>query len=261
MKRLKETVLANDKAGPGFYRMRIGSGYLAKNTLPGQFFEVRVSEGTEPLLRRPFSCHRILKGAVEILYEVVGPSTEILARKKKDDTVDIIGPLGNGFDICKGEAMIVAGGIGTAPLFGLAEKLKKKPTVLIGARTKDHLLCEKEFKGLGCEVKVATDDGSKGHKGFVTDLLKGDLRNTQYAKRNTIYACGPHVMMKEAARIARSCGAPCQVSLEERMACGVGVCLGCPVKVRTMNDERRTMNEYKMVCKDGPVFDAYGIMW
>jgi dihydroorotate dehydrogenase electron transfer subunit len=128
-------------------------------------------------------------------------------------------------------------------------------------------LCENEFKALGCRVKVATEDGSKGKKGLATDLL----RTTHDAQRTTIYACGPRPMLKAVARISSAMGVPCQVSMEEKMACGVGVCLGCPVKARTAYSERRTASvqyaqrttqyEYKIVCKDGPVFDAKEIAW
>lgn len=245
MKQLKERIISNEKVAPGFYRMRVASAYLARNSKPGQFFEVRVSEKVDPLLRRPFSCHRISKGAVEILYEAVGPATGILSHRKAGQILDIIGPLGNGFEISKCKAVLVGGGIGVAPLLALAESMRNKPSVLIGARTRAHVLCEKEFKALGCGVSVATDDGSKGHEGFVTDLLKGHAGAD-------IYACGPHAMLKTVSGIARHAGVSCQVSLEERMACGVGVCLGCPVKVS---------GGYKMVCKDGPVFDSCDIIW
>ena len=202
--------------------------------------------------------HRILNGGIEVLYEVVGKGTELLSRKRPGDTVDVIGPLGNGFSVqrtarsAQRTAVLVAGGIGVAPLVALAEELKKKKIrtmVIIGAKTKSHILCEDEFKSLGCEVKITTEDGSKGTRGLATDLL----RNTQYAIPNTLYACGPAAMLKSVAKIAEAKRVPCQVSVEERMACGVGACLGCPVKVK--------IGGYKMVCKDGPVFDAKEIAW
>ena len=132
--------------------------------------------------------------------------------------------------------------------------------MILGAKTKSHILCEKEFKTLGCDVMVATDDGSKGTKGLATDILHG-LLTTYDLRPTTIYACGPTPMLKAVAEIARKDALPCQVSLEERMACGVGVCLGCPVKVKTLYGVRSTPYEYKMVCKDGPVFNAEDIAW
>ena len=134
------------------------------------------------------------------------------------------------------------------------KKLKSsKVLVLLGTRTEKQLLCEKDFKKLGCEIKIATDDGSKGHKGFVTDLLKEILRIPYPASRiPALYACGPKPMLKEVARIAKSKRIPCQILLEEYMACGVGVCLGCPVM---------TKSGYRMVCKDGPVFELSEVVW
>jgi dihydroorotate dehydrogenase electron transfer subunit len=258
MKQLKVKIIENKSPARGFYKMRLGSAYLAKNSKPGQFVEIKCSADGEVLLRRPLGVHRILNGGIEVLYEVVGKGTELLSRKRPGDIVDIIGPLGNGFSIKqitnhkRRTTILVAGGIGVAPLVALAEELKKKrirAMVIIGAKTKSHILCEDEFKSLGCEVKTTTEDGSKGTKGRATDLL----RTTNDERRTTIYACGPAAMLKSVAKIAEAKQVPCQVSMEERMACGVGACLGCPVKVK--------IGGYKMVCKDGPVFNAKEIAW
>jgi dihydroorotate dehydrogenase electron transfer subunit len=210
---------------------------------------------------------------------VVGKGTEILSQKKAREYLDIIGPLGNGFGyrtsyIVARTSILVVGGIGVVPLLFLAEKLNERNTqylpagrqgaipacrqagrntlVLIGAKTKDHILCEKEFKKLGYSVKIATDDGSKGFKGNVTELLRNILRSTKYDMRYTIYACGPRPMLKEIALISQKYNIPAQVSLEEHMACGIGACLGCAVNTR---------DGYKRVCKEGPVFDAEEIIW
>jgi dihydroorotate dehydrogenase electron transfer subunit len=142
----------------------------------------------------------------------------------------------------------------------LAEKLlshRGSVIVLIGACKKEHLLCERDFKKTGAKVFTATEDGSYGKKGRVTDILEDMLRLPVFGARSPIYACGPSGMLAAVARIAGANRIPCQVSLEERMACGVGVCLGCPVKVRTKSRQV----EYKMVCKDGPVFNAEDIAW
>lgn len=257
MKQLMAKIVENKKVAPDFYRMRVESAYLAKNTKPGQFLEVKCSDSAEPLLRRPFSAHRILKSSVEILYEVVGKGTQLLSKKKAQDNIDLIGPLGNGFKPFPGKkhAVLVAGGVGVAPLLALAGRISvKKPGshVIIGAKNKAGLLCEKEFKDLGCFVMVSTEDGSKGHKGYATEILK-HLLKTIGCQTSGIYACGPHPMLKAAAHISSLMDVPCQVSLEEKMACGIGVCLGCPVKIKESG--------YKMVCKDGPVFDAKEIAW
>ena len=269
MKQVQARILKNKEIAGGFYRMALESKYLAKAAQPGQFVEVKCSDGPEPLLRRPLGVHRISKIGIELLYEVVGRGTELLAQKKGGELLDIIGPLGNGFNMDPGPRslapVLVAGGNGVAPLLFLAERLvskNKNVHVLIGGRSKSHVLCEKDFKKLGANVKIATEDGSKGHKGLVTDLLNDFLRNTNDERRTTIYTCGPTEMLKTVAAIAREDNIPCQVSLEERMACGVGVCLGCPVKVKiTGYGLRVTGYEYKMVCKDGPVFSAEEIAW
>jgi len=245
--------------------MKLGSGYLAKNALPGQFIEIRCTKGVDPLLRRPLGIHKIDGDGIEVLYEVVGKGTELLSEKLPGQEIDLIGPLGNGFDpgMASDINILIAGGIGVAALITLAERLSKernkKTYVMIGARTKSHVLCEKEFKSLGCIVKIATDNGSRGYRGLITDPVRKMLAACQLDmylpafRRVMVYACGPTGMLKAVSRIAREHGVPCQVSLVERMACGVGVCLGCPVKMKT--------GAYKMVCKDGPVFDSEEILW
>lgn len=258
MRQLKTKILANKQVAKGFYRMRLGSPYLAKSTKPGQFFEIRCSKANKPLLRRPLSAHRILDGGVELLYEAVGPGTEHLSRKTAGEYLDVVGPLGNGFNISsdKRPAILVAGGVGVASLLALAEKISSKNIgsyVIIGARKAQGVLCEKELKKMGCFVMVSTEDGSRGHKGYATDILR-HLLEVVKCQTSGIYACGPHPMLKAAAHIAYLSGIQCQVSLDERMACGIGVCLGCPVKVKTKG-------VYKMVCKDGPVFNAEEIAW
>lgn len=250
-----------------YFKLSLEAGWLAKISRPGQFIEMKVSNGIGSLLRKPFGIHRIIKDQViEVVYEVVGTGTEILSKKKTGKMLDIIGPLGNGFNCSSpvrrfaslpalpaGRPVLVAGGIGVAPLVYLAQKLaRQKPLILLGAKTKNIILCEKEFRDLGCEVKIATDDGSRGYKGFATDLFKSLLANWPTGQPATIYACGPKPMLKATAGIAARHKIPCQALLEEYMACGLGVCLGCPVKTR---------DGYKMVCKDGPVFEASEVIW
>lgn len=272
MKQLQTKILGNRKVAPDFYKMRIESPYLAKTIQPGQFVEVRCGESTDPLLRRPFGAHRILKNGIEILYEVVGKGTGILAHKKPGDVLDIIGPLGNGFNLpaktaqCRPQIVLVAGGIGVAPLLALAEKASlgcKTPAsgknlyALIGAKAKSHILCENEFKKAGARVLVSTEDGSNGKKGLITDYLKDVLWKLDDGIWTVIYACGPNGMLEAVWDIASEKGAACQFSFESMMACGVGVCLGCPIKVARGPADF----EYKMVCKDGPVFNGSDIVW
>jgi dihydroorotate dehydrogenase electron transfer subunit len=256
MKRLEAKILSNEKIQEEFYRISAASSYLAKKSKPGQFVEVKCSAGSDPLLRRPLGVHRIRGNSVELLYKVIGKGTEALSHMKKGDILDVIGPLGNGFAIRENAgAILVAGGHGVAPLLFLAEQLmrtRRHVQVFIGAKTKKHVLCAKEFKQIGCELSIATEDGSMGHKGFVTDLLRKNLA-TGNRQPATIYACGPVGMLRAVSEIAQKRGVACQVSLEEKMACGVGVCLGCPVKIKGQG--------YKMVCKDGPVFNAGDVAW
>ena len=261
MKQFKARVVQNQKIAPDHYVLSFNAHGIAKETSPGQFFKIRVSQNYLPLLRRPFGAHRIIKKKIEILYKVVGPATKILSLKKKGDMLDIIGPLGSGFTVVPGgngrlrkettQEILVAGGHGVAPLIFLAEKLvaeDKKPIVLIGAKTKKHVVCEKDFKRLGIKVFTATEDGSKGYKGLATKLLEREAKR----QKLTIYACGPKPMLEEIAKIALRYKSECELSLEAYMACGIGTCLGCAVK---------TTGGYKLVCKDGPVFKAREIVW
>jgi len=255
----KVKILANQRIKDNYFKLVLADRSVAKAALPGQFIHARITADFEPLLRRPFSIHRAGKGNLEILYEVVGNGTSILSQKKTGDYLDIMGPLGNGFKIptpylpCRPagtlnatRCILVAGGMGVAPLIFLAEKLvKSKILVLIGAKTKLQILCENEFKKLGCEVKIATDDGSSGFKGYVSDLLKHFL-STVDRRPSTIYACGPKPMLKEIKKVCATRNIFCQASFEENIACGLGACLGCAVKTR---------NGFKRVCVDGPVFD------
>ena len=224
---------------------------------------LKVSDLQGPLLRRPLSIHRVDKEKIEMLYERVGKGTEILSQRKAGEFLDVIGPLGNGFTLPpknrEFKAVLVAGGMGVAPLVFLAQRLatgKRKSAgdriqVLIGARTKQQLLCEKEFKKLGCDVKIATDDGSAGFSGRVTGLLERALLTQDY-QRTIVYSCGPKPMLRELVRICRKKLIPAQVSLEEHMACGIGACLGCVVN---------TVGGYKRVCKEGPVFEAEKLIY
>ncbi|MCM8770676.1 MAG: dihydroorotate dehydrogenase electron transfer subunit [Candidatus Omnitrophica bacterium] len=255
---VKAKLLRNQRVAEKHYKMTLASSRLAKQAKPGQFVEVKVSEGPEPLLRRPFGVHRVSGSNFEILYEIVGIGTQLLSQKKPGASLDIIGPLGNGFTLSTTHHtahILVAGGMGVAPLLFLAEKLKKqKPLVLIGAKTKRHILREKEFKQLGCSVKISTDDGSAGFPGKVTELLQDILQGHSPWKDNpcALYACGPRPMLKEIALIAKSHKIPAQISLEAHLACGIGACLGCVVN---------TKQGYKRVCKEGPVFEAQEIIW
>ena len=240
---------------PDVFLLSFDSAFLAKNSCPGQFLHVKI---TKTILRRPFSIHHIRGDSVYLLFRIRGRGTKILSEYKPGDKLNIIGPLGKGFDVRRQMAddrrqeernILLAGGLGVAPLVFLADKLKKtKPVVILGAKDKNDLLCVDEFKRRGCEVMVATEDGSKGYKGLVTDLLKKIL-DTRYSQFTTnIYSCGPEIMFKEVKKVIdkAKCKINCQVSFEQFMGCGLGFCCGCAIE---------TKNGYKKVCKDGPVFN------
>ena len=271
----KSKVISNKKIKDNYFEIIIAAPEIAGSAQPGQFVNIKVSDGIEPLLRRPLSIHRIGKWqhGIKILYEVIGKGTEILSKKKEGEYLEVIGPLGNGFRTTNYKpqtTILVAGGMGTAPLVFLAEKLREgkrqkakgKMLVLIGARTKKDILCEEEFKKLGCEVKIATDDGSRGFKGYVSDLLIREL-SAFSSQPSAIYACGPKLLLKEVSRISQEHHIPAQLSLESHMACGIGACMGCVIKQKAEGRKRKADDafEYQRVCKEGPVFEANQILW
>lgn len=256
MKRFKTEIIYNKKITFEHYLL---SFKMPKKigVKPGQFFNIRIRDSYEPFLRRPFGAHKIDRANIEILYKTIGKATKILSGKKTGDTIDVLGPLGNGFDIkrsSRGLVALVGGGHGIAPLYALAKKLKNyklEIIVFIGAKTKKHVVCDKDFRKLGSKGYVSTDDGTKGYKGLVTDLLEKKIKNSKHQLK-AIYACGPKPMLKEISEIADRHDIPCQVSMEEYLGCGTGICMGCVVKTRSGN---------KLVCKDGPVFNTKELIW
>src|SRR3989338_2705559 len=186
MFQVKAKILSNKKIKDNYLHCIFNAAQIAKDARPGQFVNIRISDTLDPLLRRPLSIHVVRGSRIEILYEVVGKSTRVLSEKKPGEYLDIIGPLGKGFDLESKPrvSILIGGGMGVAPLVFLAERLspvagRRSPVVvLIGAKTKKHIHCEKEFKEFGCEVKISTNDGSRGFKGRVTGLLKKILLTT-----------------------------------------------------------------------------------
>jgi len=255
MRKYQATVklTANRRAGTDFFRLAFRHQALARSALPGQFIMAGIPDAGPALLRRPFGIHRVSGDTVEILYEVVGKATEALSRKKAGEEIGIIGPLGNGFDLTglgRRRPVLVAGGMGVAPLLFLAAKMASAhPLVLIGGRSKGCVRCAADFGKHKCKTLIATDDGSRGYHGFVTRLMEQALDKE---RDSAIFACGPRPMLKEVCRISCLRSVPAQVSLEEHMACGIGACLGCVVN---------TVSGYKRVCHDGPVFGSGEILW
>ncbi len=224
---------------------------MAEKVKSGQFLHILC--GGDAYLRRPISICDVTEGKyIRFIFETRGKGTEALAKHQVGEKLDILGPLGNGFDVHKEdqeEILLIGGGIGVFPLLNLAKQLDGKATVILGFRNKDAVLMEEEFRAVSKEVFVATDDGSYGHHGFVTDVMQKIMEDTSVSR---VYTCGPTPMMKKIGEMAMAEQIPCQVSLEERMGCGVGACVTCTCKVNGAN---------KRVCKDGPVFDAKEVEW
>lgn len=250
----------------GIFRSVLKEPNIAAASRPGQFVNVKTASGLDPLLRRPFSVHAVDpdKGTFSLLYDVVGRGTQLLKAMHKGDVVSVVGPLGSAFDIGddpNAHHVLVAGGCGAAPIHFLSDYICRKHgcsnvTVLVGAKTGDSVLCYREFAAQGVEAQAATEDGSFGFHGLVTELLVSHL---QAPEKTRVYSCGPMAMMKEVTRICRdmqvSC---CQLSLETVMACGMGVCMGCVIKTLSKGSDGWT---YSRVCTDGPVFNAEEIDW
>ncbi|MFH0985541.1 MAG: dihydroorotate dehydrogenase electron transfer subunit [Candidatus Omnitrophota bacterium] len=238
-------LLENKKVNEKYFKLVFRSKALSKDIKPGQFLHVRVNQGQDPFLRRPFSYFRVSPGRVEVLYEVLGRGTSILSGKKKGDFLRVMGPLGNAFtkDLGKKKRILVAGGVGVPPLVFLAEKY---PTayLLVGTKSKAELMSKSELKKVRAQLLFTTEDGSYGTKGRVTLLLEEILKD-QHPEEFYIQTCGPKRMMEAVIAIAAKYGVEGEASWDESMACGVGACLGCMVKTRT---------GLKRACADGPVF-------
>lgn len=238
------------KVAEDHYLLKIQTGDT-EAARPGQFINIRVSEGTDPLVRRPFSVYNRKKDILEIIIQVVGKGTSILC-SAEPGPLDILGPLGQGFSLIeKGSALLVGGGVGNAPLYFLARELKEKGvdvSYLYGSRSKDHIYCADAFGSVADTFRVSTDDGSTGHHGFVTALLEDLLKEKT---PDMVYTCGPTPMMAEVSRICGS-AVPVEVSLENYFGCGIGLCVGCTVE---------TEQGFKRACVDGPVMDGSLIKW
>jgi dihydroorotate dehydrogenase electron transfer subunit len=254
-------VLWNNQVGPCHYKIGLNCPREFASAIAGQFIMLRIADQMDPLLRRPFSIHKlILKhgqiDGVELIYKVIGVGTGILSELIPGDRVNVLGPLGNGFMIPDHaqRILIVAGGMGVAPMPFLISHLIDKGLdlsnckVFLGAKSKDELLCREAFVNLGISVHTSTDDGSLGEQCSVTDPLEIEITQSM---PDIIYACGPMEMLACVIGIAEKHHISCQVSIETMMACGVGACLGCAV------ESRNQPQKYFHACLDGPVFDAH----
>ena len=262
-------IVSHDPLNPDHFLLTLEAPAIARAARPGQFVMLQVDDGRDPLLRRPMSIARVPPGArrIQVLYKIVGEGTRRLSRQPRGARLATIGPLGNGFTLpARGAgarsagrpasapaALLVAGGIGIAIFPFLSEALRKRgvrPVLLFGGRKARDLVAVDLIKARGGDRHFATEDGSRGAKGYVTSILEPMLRGS--APRPLIYACGPTPMLRAVADLAVSAKAPCQLALESQMPCGIGVCLGCVV--RCAGDQ--PLPRFKRVCTEGPVFEA-----
>ena len=273
------SIILNEQLTEDCWRLTLDSLQIAAEAKPGQFINIRIRETNDPLFRRPFSISRRVvmdngSQGFQIIYRVVGEGTQIMATLKSGDKLDIIGPLGHGFEVAQDKKVhiLVAGGIGSAALFLLGEEISEKANqhsqlkILIGAQTKDKLLLEKEFRKLNGEVLTCTDDGTSGYCGTVTKMLQEVRENNSLDC--AIYACGPEPMFKALSIVCRQYLIPAQVCMERHMLCGIGACLVCVCKVSKNGVLKHRDLKYShiqflpekdagyaLVCKDGPVFN------
>lgn len=278
---VKSSIVSNIRLTEDCGLITLEAPQIASETKPGQFINVRIREGDDPLLRRPFSVFRCVtldSGAlgVEIVYKVIGRGTQLMTGLRRGDELDLIGPLGRGFKWSRDKKVhiLLAGGMGCANLFMLGEEISKgvseyglKLHVLLSAETKKKLILKNEFKTFDGEVLVSTDDGTCGYHGFVTEMLRDSIDKGRIPPDCAIYACGPEPMYKALAAICQQYKIPAQISIERHMICGFGACLNCVCKVdkKSVSKYRDVKSShiqfvpqeefgYALVCKDGPVF-------
>jgi dihydroorotate dehydrogenase electron transfer subunit len=261
---LEQTVqiVSNERDNDSYFRLVVHAPRIAPLIQPGQFAHVRIPPLKDALLRRPFSIFQVFGDTFSILYKTVGKGTEALSQMQAGEKLGVIAPLGHGFTVPKrgGETpLLVAGGYGMAAMFLLAQRSPQKGIVFVGGRRRVDILCEKEFQALDWDVRVTTEDGSHGKKGLVTLPLIAELKHT-VAKRmvphRKVFACGPTGMLKAVGKIADEFKVSAELSMDEHMCCGVGVCLTCVIPIKAGDRW-----EYQRTCIEGPVFDAKEIVW
>jgi len=258
------TVLHNAMLSLSYGRIGLACGAAFARSKPGQFVMLGFPETIDPLLRRPFSIHRLIATeesfrGIELLYKVVGPATRRLSQLNPGQAVSLLGPLGSAFVLPAGtrRLYLAAGGVGVAPLVFFVEQLiPRQPQGLdcrmfLGGRRREDLLCTRDFERLAIAIVLTTDDGSCGDQCLVTTPLEEAIRQTP---PDLVLACGPKAMLTCILGIVRQHRIPCQVSIETMMACGMGACLGCAV------EGRRDKSRFLHACLDGAVFDAEEIL-
>lgn len=248
-------VLENKQLGPRLYKLTLHAPRSSEVIRPGQFVHLQLPHFEAHILRRPFSVYRAFpqSSTIEIIYQVVGEGTAYMRAYEPGAECSVMAPLGHGWQACEGKALIVGGGVGAAPLFLLAEQFAAEGhpfEVVLGAQTESMLVTRADYAALlGRDPILATDDGSVGFAGFCTDPVREELLRGDY---DAVFCCGPEPLMKAVADISAKAGVKCWISMEKRMACGIGACLSCVVE--TAKGKRRS-------CVDGPVFNAEDVVW
>jgi dihydroorotate dehydrogenase electron transfer subunit len=266
------TVVENVRLARDTYRVRFSCAEIARRIVPGQFLMLRLAGCNDPLLGRPLALYDVAADAegrphfVDVVYLVVGKMTRLLAEFQAGSELEVWGPLGNGFPPTAAEHLVmVAGGIGQTPFLALAREhlglhaygdpprnvpRAQRVTLCYGARSREYLAGVDDFRRIGVDVQLSTDDGSEGHKGFVTHLIVPIVERSPWPCR--VVCCGPEAMMEATAKIAAQLGVPCEVSLESPMACGIGICFSCVKKIRDAGGGW----DYRRTCVEGPVFNG-----
>lgn len=245
-------VVETKQVSTNIFVQKIYCPEIAQFIKPGQFLNIRVSKNVFPLLRRPFSICDVEDDHIFLMFNIMGEGTKILAHKNPGDLIDILGPLGNGFNLDDNyeTAIIVAGGLGAAPFPYVTRYLQNKKNILsfVGGRTAEDVITYKLI-----DVSTSTDDGSIGYKGNVVQLLENNLNKIDI-KSSKVFACGPNIMLRALKDFCTSNNLECEVSTESAMACGFGICQGCPIESASQKDK------YLLVCKDGPVFNIRDVV-
>ncbi len=262
-------VVKNGRIKSLYFILGIYCPPIANQIKPGQFIMLKVSENGSPILRRPFSVYKSYpdshpdkrrRGCLFLLYKIVGRGTQKMTTLRRDQRVNLIGPLGNGFSFpplpSSGDIVLIGGGVGILSLYPLAGALKDETlSVFIGGKSRDDILCVEDFKKLNSIISIATEDGSLGFQGTVVDLFSSRIKTFKGNEETHLFACGPAAMLESLARAVKSKRFICQASLEARMGCGFGACWGCVVRTKDPK------TPYQRVCREGPVFSLEDIVW
>ena len=252
-------IISHEPMGPHYRVLTLNLPKITQEAKPGQFVHLRIAKLHDAVLRRPFSIYKVDEQELSILYKSIGRGTATMQALQVGDTVSIVGPLGNGFPTTLGTNLtpvLIGGGYGVAPLYFLARRLSRCGILFVGGAKAVDILLAQDFRDIGWDVRIATDDGSLGDKGLVTVPLDAWLKAGAEKIHPEFYACGPNGMLKAVGERAIKGNSQAWLSLDRHMGCGVGACLACVQKVRLSGQETLAR-----VCKDGPIFESREVIW